>query len=186
MKSFRSLILEGYGEALPLWLKAICKAFPELKFEEVDQDQFIVEWKHKPIVGVSFEDNKIQMELIKSGSKPKEFEKMSKKGFKKEEHVRDFIYKALDVFKLSKKNLNEAKENSKQDPLVFEWEDAKAKVMMAQVDLNMAAEMHNFKASDVTRAKDFYKGKLIKMKSNHSSLKGYVWIQISDHSEYKT
>lgn len=83
------------------------------------------------------------------------------------------------------KEILEANKETKEDPLVIEWEDAKSKVMMGHVALHTAASLHKFKPKDVTKAKGFYSGSLIKIKSEWSSLEGYVWIQISQHSKFK-
>ena len=97
MKKFKDFLVEGYGEALPLWLKAIVKVFPEMKMQEEDTD-YIVTWKGKAIVGASFEGGKIVMQRISTKTIDKAFDKMNKKGFKKEEDVRAFIYKAIEPF----------------------------------------------------------------------------------------
>jgi len=98
MKNFKDFLVEGYGEALPLWLKAIIKVFPELTMKEIDTD-YVISWKGKAVVGASFEDGKIVMQRISTKTIDKAFDKMNKKGFKKEEDVRAFIYKAIEHLK---------------------------------------------------------------------------------------
>jgi len=90
--------------------------------------------------------------------------------------------KSLEEIKIL---INEAKTETKSNPSVYEWEDAKKKVLQGHVFLNLAAELHKFNPKDVLKSKGFYKGELVKMKTDWSTLDGYVWIQISDHSKYK-
>jgi len=89
----KQYLTEGYGEALPLWLKAIAKAFPEMKIDHVDDDEYVILWKNKPIAGASFEGGKIEMAPITDKADVKKRIKDLKiKKFQKEEDVRKFLF----------------------------------------------------------------------------------------------
>jgi len=92
----KQLLTEGYGEALPLWLKAIAKPFPEMKVEEADENNYVILWKNKPKVAAAFEDGKIVMSPITDKPDVKKRVKALKiKKFQKQEDVRKYIFAVI-------------------------------------------------------------------------------------------
>ena len=92
----KQLLTEGYGEALPLWLKSIAKAFPEMKIDHVEDDEYVVLWKNKPVAAASYEDGKIQMAPITDSAEVKNhIKKLKIKKFQKEEDVRKYIFAVI-------------------------------------------------------------------------------------------
>lgn len=83
------------------------------------------------------------------------------------------------------KTLLEAKEGPKNDPLVFSYEDQKGEKMLGHMDLHTAAHLYGLNMEEVVKTKGFYEGNICKFKSSWSTLKGYVYIQIANHSKWK-
>ena len=87
--------------------------------------------------------------------------------------------------KTYKELLEARKPETINNPDVWEYEDKNGKVPLGMVQLETAAYLNGFSVEDVLSAPGFYHGKMIKMKSKWSTLKGYVWIQIAGHSKFK-
>lgn len=85
----------------------------------------------------------------------------------------------------NKKMILEDKEGSKNDPLIYAFQDPQGKKLVSQLDLHTAAEMYGLDMKEVINSKGFYEGAINKFKTEWSSFRRFVYIQISDHSKYK-
>jgi len=99
-KNIKTLLNEGYAEALPLWLKAIAKAYPEMKIDKASETDYVVLWKNSPMVAASTESGKVEMAPISDNAEVKKNIKALKiKKFQKEEDVRKYIMAIISANK---------------------------------------------------------------------------------------
>jgi len=96
--SQKKIILEGMETALPLWIKASIKPFPDLKVIDVDENEWLISKKGKPFIAVQLDDKEALLQPVSTKSYP-ELVKMQKKGIKKIDDVRKFLIKALELVK---------------------------------------------------------------------------------------
>lgn len=95
----KKLILEGIVEALPLWIKATIKAYPELKMTEIEKgSEWLIHRNNKIFVAAYTDGKDIILQAV-SNKKYPELIKMTKKGFKKMDDVRAWFLKAMEIVK---------------------------------------------------------------------------------------
>lgn len=94
----KKLILEGIAEALPLWIKASVKPFPDLKVMDIEENEWLISKNGKPFIAVHTDGKEALLQVVSKKSYP-ELIKMQKKGIKKIDDVRKFLIKALELVK---------------------------------------------------------------------------------------